>query len=358
MIGSILMLFLLNVLDRGKIRSNQFRPIMKLLYWLLISIMLILGKLGAKPVEDPYIELGQIATVAYILWYVLIYLSSTFENKVTGLSNPSDLQETQETKSIENNRTSIRLNRSFLFSLMSLLGLDKWVENTRIALIEKLEEEQGALIEYYNWDIYVADRAFHEEWRLKNYKTYEISDETWDRLEAAEEVVEALNIGISQGIEDIDNDVHVTPILRMGLYDLWNWIRGRPVGVHRQARLRIDYPDDGLPDGFVFAGAYEINRTDGSVVSSREYNREERRHPIQFNMDIMPGPSAISSGESLSGLNEEGVDLYPDLDTGGLQYLPNLSKPETIAMGLYRILRNSSPSQLINDLLDYVIGIL
>lgn len=65
MIGSILMLFLLSTLDKGKVRSNQFRPGMKVLFWLLISIMIILGDLGAKPVEEPYIGLGQIASILY-----------------------------------------------------------------------------------------------------------------------------------------------------------------------------------------------------------------------------------------------------------------------------------------------------
>lgn len=72
MIGAILILLLLNKLDKGKIRSNQFRPIMKFLYWIFIAIFVILGDLGSKPVEDPYILNGQIITVLYVLWFILV----------------------------------------------------------------------------------------------------------------------------------------------------------------------------------------------------------------------------------------------------------------------------------------------
>ena len=36
--------------------------------------MLILGYLGAQPVEEPYILYGQIATVMYFGWFLLVYI--------------------------------------------------------------------------------------------------------------------------------------------------------------------------------------------------------------------------------------------------------------------------------------------
>jgi ubiquinol-cytochrome c reductase cytochrome b subunit len=98
MIGSILMLFLLNTLDKGKIRSSQFRPGMKMLFWLLISIMVILGYLGAKPVEEPYIVLGQIATVMYFGWFILVYIVSMTENKIIEYKHLSKSSEYKTSK--------------------------------------------------------------------------------------------------------------------------------------------------------------------------------------------------------------------------------------------------------------------
>lgn len=82
MIGAILILLTINQLDKGEIRSNQFRPGMKILYWILIAIMIVLGNLGAKPVEDPYIVLGQIATGLYFGWFVLVNIVSKIEKKI------------------------------------------------------------------------------------------------------------------------------------------------------------------------------------------------------------------------------------------------------------------------------------
>ena len=82
MIGSILILLTLNRLDKSRIRSNQFRPGMRLIYWLLIGIIVVLGNLGAQPVEDPYIILGQIGTVLYIGWFILVYIVSSIERRL------------------------------------------------------------------------------------------------------------------------------------------------------------------------------------------------------------------------------------------------------------------------------------
>ncbi|RYE15689.1 MAG: hypothetical protein EOP34_02170 [Rickettsiales bacterium] len=48
---------------------------------------LILMQLGAKHVESPFIEFGQISTVLYFLYFtVVMYGVTTFENSFTDLS--------------------------------------------------------------------------------------------------------------------------------------------------------------------------------------------------------------------------------------------------------------------------------
>ncbi len=65
MISAILVLLLLPIINTSKIRSSKFRPIFGIAYWFLVSDFLLLGWIGQKPVESPYIEIGMGATVFY-----------------------------------------------------------------------------------------------------------------------------------------------------------------------------------------------------------------------------------------------------------------------------------------------------
>jgi len=67
MISAILILLLLPFINLSNIRSSKFRPLFAFLYWFLVSDFLLLGWLGQKPVEDPYINIGFFCTVLYFL---------------------------------------------------------------------------------------------------------------------------------------------------------------------------------------------------------------------------------------------------------------------------------------------------
>ena len=83
MISAILILLLLPLINTSTIRSSKFRPIFAPLYWFLVSDFLLLGWLGQKPVEDPYIEIGFWCTVFYFLIIlVFIPLVGIIENKL------------------------------------------------------------------------------------------------------------------------------------------------------------------------------------------------------------------------------------------------------------------------------------
>jgi ubiquinol-cytochrome c reductase cytochrome b subunit len=73
MISSILILLLLPILNTSLIRSSKFRPLFAFSFWFLVSDFLILGWIGQKPVETPYMEIGQFATVFYFV-YILILI--------------------------------------------------------------------------------------------------------------------------------------------------------------------------------------------------------------------------------------------------------------------------------------------
>lgn len=72
MISAILVLLLLPIINTSKVRSSKFRPIFGIAYWFLVSDFLILGWIGQKPVESPYIEIGMGATIFYFVFLLIL----------------------------------------------------------------------------------------------------------------------------------------------------------------------------------------------------------------------------------------------------------------------------------------------
>nr|YP_009131066.1 apocytochrome b [Asparagopsis taxiformis]AHX02402.1 apocytochrome b [Asparagopsis taxiformis] len=72
MISSIIILALLPWLHSTEIRSSRFRPVYKILYWMILSCCLLLGWIGGMPVEEPYVLIGQIASIYYFLHFLLL----------------------------------------------------------------------------------------------------------------------------------------------------------------------------------------------------------------------------------------------------------------------------------------------
>jgi ubiquinol-cytochrome c reductase cytochrome b subunit len=55
----------------SKFRGTLCYPLSKAYYWTLIITVLLLTWIGARPVEEPYVIVGQCLTVYYFLFYVL-----------------------------------------------------------------------------------------------------------------------------------------------------------------------------------------------------------------------------------------------------------------------------------------------
>ena len=71
MFAAILILFLLPWLDRSRVRSAQFRPIYKQLFWIFLLDCLVLGWIGAKPPEGAYLLIGRVATIYYFIHFLI-----------------------------------------------------------------------------------------------------------------------------------------------------------------------------------------------------------------------------------------------------------------------------------------------
>jgi ubiquinol-cytochrome c reductase cytochrome b subunit len=70
--GALVILFAIPFINTSEIRSSQFRPIFRKFFWLLVVDFLILGWIGQKPVETPFIEVGQIATLFYFIFFIVL----------------------------------------------------------------------------------------------------------------------------------------------------------------------------------------------------------------------------------------------------------------------------------------------
>nr|APX39860.1 cytochrome b [Longitarsus tabidus] len=71
LVMSIAILYFLPFYNQKKFLSSQFYPINKLMFWSLLTIVILLTWIGARPVEDPYILTGQILTILYFLYYLI-----------------------------------------------------------------------------------------------------------------------------------------------------------------------------------------------------------------------------------------------------------------------------------------------
>lgn len=72
MFAAILLLFFLPWLDTSPVRSGNYRPMFKQVWWLLIIDVLILGYCGGAPAEEPYVRISQIASAYYFAHFLII----------------------------------------------------------------------------------------------------------------------------------------------------------------------------------------------------------------------------------------------------------------------------------------------
>ena len=86
MFSAILILLIMPFTDLNKFSGIQFRPLSKIAFFIFVANFLVLMQLGAKHVESPFIEFGQVSTVLYFSYFLLVVpVISFIENSITSV---------------------------------------------------------------------------------------------------------------------------------------------------------------------------------------------------------------------------------------------------------------------------------
>nr|WPN85823.1 cytochrome b [Caiusa sp.] len=67
---SIAILAILPFYHLSKFRGIQFYPINQILFWIMVVTVILLTWIGARPVEEPYVIVGQVLTVVYFSYFM------------------------------------------------------------------------------------------------------------------------------------------------------------------------------------------------------------------------------------------------------------------------------------------------
>lgn len=78
---ALVCILIMPLLATSEIRSCFFKPFHRKLFWLIFVDFIILGWIGQKPVEPPFVEVGQYTTVFYFVYFlVLVPVVGIIEN--------------------------------------------------------------------------------------------------------------------------------------------------------------------------------------------------------------------------------------------------------------------------------------
>nr|VFU96075.1 Cytochrome b oxydase [Proasellus coiffaiti] len=78
---SVLVLYIVPLGVSKMSSSTQVYPLNQILFWSFIGVVLLLTWIGARPVETPYILVGQILTVSYFAFFFLSPLADSWQDK-------------------------------------------------------------------------------------------------------------------------------------------------------------------------------------------------------------------------------------------------------------------------------------
>nr|AKI32212.1 cytochrome b [Lethocerus indicus] len=83
MIMSIAIIIALPMTNKMKFQSMAFYPVNQVMFWSLVTTLVLLTWIGARPAEEPFIMTGQVLTTVYFSYYMINPMVMWAWNKLT-----------------------------------------------------------------------------------------------------------------------------------------------------------------------------------------------------------------------------------------------------------------------------------
>nr|YP_009024078.1 cytochrome b [Mekongiella kingdoni]ADZ56311.1 cytochrome b [Mekongiella kingdoni] len=68
---SISILMIMPFYNKTPFRGMQFYPLNQIMFWIMVTVVILLTWIGKRPVEEPYIMTGQMLTVIYFSYFII-----------------------------------------------------------------------------------------------------------------------------------------------------------------------------------------------------------------------------------------------------------------------------------------------
>ena len=151
MFSAILILLVMPFTDLSKSRGLQFSPLSRIAFFVFIANFLILMQLGAKHVESPFIELGQIATAIYFAHFLVVMpLITLFENSLMELSDNTNHNANKDIDYAYTSKpTSLSFKSKTHYLFVALIVLFSYFETSDVINLDSPRP----------WGIYFQDSA-------------------------------------------------------------------------------------------------------------------------------------------------------------------------------------------------------
>lgn len=136
LLGSILVLLIFPFIIKTNINTGFLRPLYKKFFWLFFFNSLLLGWIGGKAIEEPYYTLGQIFTVFYFFYFLIILPTIAYFEKILYNNNIKYNRKKTVYNTIERN-SDFFFNNNLIFKTLFILlaflqGMFLYMDGDRI----------------------------------------------------------------------------------------------------------------------------------------------------------------------------------------------------------------------------------